>query len=100
MDGDLYIDYEMLDRTARNLAQITELMREPGDTIEEMGTREAGVQQLSDRLGEFNDEWSYGIRKIGQFSEGAAEALQGITEAWSSYDLSLADALQSAREGS
>lgn len=95
-DSDLYIDGAMLERTRTNLATISDILNDPGDTVEYWGTRSAGVEELSHRLGEFDDEWSYGIGKIKEFADGAAETLRLINDAWEAYDLDLARALREA----
>lgn len=95
-ESDLYIDGAMLERTRTNLANISEILKDPGESVEYYGTRSAGVEELSDRLGEFDDEWSYGISKIKEFAEHAAEILRQIHEAWEEYDLDLARALREA----
>jgi hypothetical protein len=73
MGEDLHIDGEMLARVRQNLRHITDLLQDPMETIQEVGTGEAGVDALSDRLGEFGDEWDYGIDKISEFASGAAD---------------------------
>lgn len=95
--SDLYIDGEMLERTRINLSRITQILDDPGEAVEYHGTSSAGVRELSDRLGEFDDEWSYGIGKIGEFATGAADTLRVISDAWEQYDLDLANALNEAQ---
>ncbi|MDT0343099.1 hypothetical protein [Streptomyces litchfieldiae] len=99
-DSDLYIDGEVLANVQSNLTRITDILDDPAQTIESVGTSRAGVQALSDRLGEFGDEWSYGIGQIGEFARGAAETLRMIDQEFADMDLSLAEALQAAAEGS
>ncbi|MGP4113533.1 hypothetical protein ACTWP5_21810 [Streptomyces sp. 4N509B] len=91
---DLYIDYDMLERTRSNLTNITEILESPTDEISSWGTQSAGVEELSNRLGEFDDEWDYGIGKIREFATNAGEMLAGLIQAWQQYDLDLAKALR------
>jgi hypothetical protein len=93
---DLYIDYDMLERTRSNLANITGILESPTDEIAYWGTGSAGVEDLSDRLGEFDDEWDYGIEKIREFAGNAAEMLGNLIQAWQEFDLDLAAALRDA----
>lgn len=93
---DLYIDYDMLERTQSNLANITTILENPTDEVSYWGTDSAGVQELSDRLGEFDDEWDYGIEKIREYAGNAAEMLGNLIDAWREFDLDLAKAI---REG-
>ncbi|WP_049566762.1 hypothetical protein [Streptomyces sp. SBT349] len=100
-DGsDLYIDGEVLAEVRRNLTHITDILNDPAEAIEEVGTDEAGVSELSGRLGEFGDEWSYGIGQIGEFARNAAEILTRVEQEFDKLDLSLAEELQAANEGS
>jgi hypothetical protein len=96
-DSDLYIDGDVLARVRESLRDITDLLDAPTETIEEVGTGDAGVDALSDRLGEFGDEWSYGIGQIGEFARGAADTLREIERGFEDLDLSLAEALRRAR---
>jgi hypothetical protein len=93
---DLYIDYDMLERTRSNLANITDILENPTDEVSYHGTDSAGVQDLSDRLGDFDDEWDYGIEKIREFSGNAAEMLGALMRAWEDFDLDLAAQLREA----
>ncbi|MGP4113866.1 hypothetical protein ACTWP5_23520 [Streptomyces sp. 4N509B] len=98
--SDLYIDGEMLARVRQNLRHITDILEDPMEKIREVGAEDAGVDELSDRLGEFGEEWDYGIGKINEYAGGAADTLQNVEQAFDDLDLSLAQALQDARSGS
>ncbi|WP_258534603.1 hypothetical protein [Streptomyces sp. PT12] len=100
MSSDLYIDGEMLAEVRGNLTRITDILNDPAEAISDVGTGEAGVAALSDRLGEFGDEWSYGIGRIGEFARSAAEILTQVERQFDELDLSLAEELQAANEGS
>jgi hypothetical protein len=100
MSSDLYIDGEMLDRVKRNLRDITDILENPMEKIQDVGASDAGVDELSDRLGEFGDEWDYGIGKINDYAGAAADTIQTVQEGFADLDLSLAEALRQAREGS
>lgn len=95
-DSDLYIDNDVLERTRASLANINAILNDPGDTVQQWGTNSAGVDELSARLGEFDDEWEYGIGKIKEFADGAAETLGMIMTAFENYDLDLAKQLREA----
>ncbi|MDT0270147.1 hypothetical protein RM844_28135 [Streptomyces sp. DSM 44915] len=99
-DSDLYIDGEVLSRVRSNLTHITDILDDPSEAIDSVGTASAGVRALSDRLGEFGDEWSYGIGQIGEFARGAADTLTQIEQEFDNLDLSLAQALNEANSGS
>jgi hypothetical protein len=98
--SDLYIDGEVLSSVQSNLTRIGDILDDPAETIESVGSSQAGVPALSGRLGEFGDEWSYGIGQIAEFARGAADTLRMIGQEFADMDLSLAEALQSANEGS
>ncbi|WP_097233929.1 hypothetical protein [Streptomyces zhaozhouensis] len=98
--SDLYIDGEVLSRVRGNLTHITDILDDPADAIESVGSGSAGVRSLADRLDEFGDEWSYGIGKIGEFARGAAETLTRIEQEFADIDLSLAEKLNEAASGS
>lgn len=96
---DLYIDYDVLERTRSNLADIAGILESPTDEVANWGTRSVGVEALSDRLGEFDDEWDYGIGKIRELASGAAETLDELIRAWYDFDLDLARALREGNSG-
>lgn len=98
--SDLYIDGEMLARVRQSLRHITDILEDPMEAIREVGAEDSGVDELTDRLRDFGDEWDYGIGKINEYAGGAADTLQSIEQAFADLDLDLAEALQQAREGS
>lgn len=98
--SDLYIDGEMLARVRQSLRHITDILEDPMEAIREVGAEDSGVDELTDRLRDFGDEWDYGIGKINEYAGGAADTLQSIGQAFADLDLDLAEALQQAREGS
>jgi hypothetical protein len=96
---DLYIDYDMLERTRSNLANISNILESPTDEVAHWGTSSMGVEELSDRLGEFDDEWDYGIGKMRDLANDAAETLGELIRAWYDFDLDLARALREGNDG-
>lgn len=92
--ADLYIDAAALQRLRANLANIRELLERPGRELAAMDSRGVGPENLCSRMGEFGDEWSYGIGQLGKFSESAVTALDQIERVFADVDNKLAQALR------
>ncbi|MGW0732747.1 hypothetical protein [Streptomyces sp. NPDC002851] len=97
--SDLYIDYEMLDSTRKDLRKISRILKKPGEEMEYVKASHMGVRKLSDRMNEFGEEWSYGIKELAKFSDAAAEALKKIKKSFADLDRDLEAALSKGSKG-
>lgn len=98
--ADLYVDMDSLRRTRSRLSRIAELLETPCRELRGVPLDSAGHEVLRQRLDSFADEWSYGIGKLGEFSEGTCEALQNVVDTFTDVDTELADGLSQAQEQS
>ncbi|KAF4406549.1 hypothetical protein [Streptomyces lycii] len=73
--SDLYIDMDMLDRVQCNIKRISELMKKPGREMKKVDGSSMGAAKLAERMDEFGDEWSYGIERLGKFSQSDLHGL-------------------------
>lgn len=94
--GDLFIDFSTLRRVRTDLNDVETLLAGPCRGMAELPAEAAGHAQLRDRLREFGDEWDYGIGKLGEFSKGAAEALDHIEKTFTELDGELAKSFDEA----
>ncbi len=94
--GDLFIDFSTLRRVRRDLDDVESLLSGPCRGMAELPADAAGHAQLRDRLREFGDEWDYGIAKLGDFSKGAAEALDHIETTFTELDQELSKSFDEA----
>lgn len=95
--SDLYIDYGMLVRTQKDIRDIHEVMATPCREMEEVDGAAMGVLKLAERMDDFGDEWSYGIKQMAKFSKSAAKALGQIKKAFEETDEKFARELEKAR---
>ncbi|PGH49956.1 hypothetical protein [Streptomyces sp. Ru87] len=93
--SDLSIDYALLDRVRGNLDHIAHLMKQPGRDMEQISGQAMGVPELADRMDDFGDEWSYGIKKLTKFSDQASKALLKVKESFDALDKDLAKQMES-----
>lgn len=92
--ADLYIDAAVLQQMRENLASIRALLERPGRQLAVMDSAGVGPENLRSRMGEFGDEWSYGIGQLGKFSESAVTALDQVERVFADVDAKLAQALR------
>ncbi|MEU0472122.1 hypothetical protein [Streptomyces olivaceus] len=97
--GDLYIDFEMLEKTQKDIRDIHEVMAAPCREMEEVDGAAMGVFKLAQRMDDFGDEWSYGIKQMSKFSKSAAKALGQIKKTFEEMDEEFARELEKARSG-
>jgi hypothetical protein len=91
--SDIYIDFDVLKRVRRDIRRIGDIMEQPGREMDEVDGNSMGVMELTMRMNDFGDEWSYGIKQITKFSDSAVKALDKIKEAFEGLDDKLAQAL-------
>ncbi|MEV7789047.1 hypothetical protein AB0O72_27240 [Streptomyces sp. NPDC088106] len=89
--SDLSADYATLNRVRHNLDHIAHLMKKPGRDMENVTGDAMGVPELAERMDDFGDEWSYGIKQLTKFSEQASKALLKVKEAFEGLDHELAE---------
>ncbi|MGQ0464269.1 MAG: hypothetical protein ACT4QG_03000 [Sporichthyaceae bacterium] len=92
--ADLYIDAEVFARLRANLARTRELMERPGRDLAALDATAAGGRELSKRLDEFAEEWSYGIGRLAGFAADAAHALAQIEAGFRDIDDALTRVLR------
>ena len=95
--ADLCIDFDALNRTRGNLADVESLLRGPCSGMADLPAEAAGHEVLRERLHDFGDEWDYGIGKLGEFSSGVVDALTSIESTFRQLDTELAEALTKDR---
>ncbi|SBT88559.1 hypothetical protein GA0115233_100381 [Streptomyces sp. DI166] len=95
--SDLYIDYEMLVKTQKDIEDIHEVMAAPCREMEDVDGASMGVYKLAQRMDDFGDEWSYGIKQMSKFSKSAAKALGQIKKTFEETDEQFARELEKAR---
>jgi hypothetical protein len=95
--SDLYIDFEMLVRTQKDIRDIHDVMAKPCREMDEVDGASMGVFKLAKRMDDFGDEWSYGIKQLSKFSKSAAKALGQIKKSFEELDEQLAHELQKSR---
>lgn len=88
--SDLSVDYAVLNRVRHNLDHIAHMMKQPGRDMEKVTGDAMGVHELAERMDDFGDEWSYGIKQLTKFSGKASEALLKIKESFEKLDDELA----------
>ena len=89
--ADLYIDFDGLARTRQNLEHVKDLMQSPLDELASQAGSVTSIDHLRSRLEDFGDQWDYGIKKLGKYSEGVGEALQQIRDTFAELDDKLAE---------
>lgn len=94
--SDLTIDNELLRRVRETFAHIDDLLEKPARSMDDVDAKAMGVAELEKRMGEFGDEWKYGIKELKKFSQKAAKALDKIEGEFSGLDHELADQLEKA----
>ncbi|MEV7884230.1 hypothetical protein ACWD3I_37355 [Streptomyces sp. NPDC002817] len=94
--SDLYIDGEMLNRVRHDLRHIDELFSKPIRAMADIDAKAMGASQLEQRMEDFGEEWSYGIKQLRKFSKGAAKTLDTIEKTFDQLDLNLAEELSKA----
>ncbi|MFF8536215.1 hypothetical protein ACF07B_30370 [Streptomyces sp. NPDC015532] len=97
--SDLAVDYAVLKRVRHNLDHIAELMKKPGQEMEHVNGDSMGVPELAERMDDFGDEWSYGIKQLTKFSGKASEALLKVKESFEKLDHELAEANKAQGKG-
>ncbi|WP_419993210.1 hypothetical protein [Streptomyces boninensis] len=97
--SDLCIDFDMLDSTRKDLRKITRILRKPGEEMDRLDASDMGELTLARRMHDFGDEWSYGIKELGKFSDAAAEALKKIKKSFADLDEDLEKALSKGGKG-
>ncbi|MFJ3665789.1 hypothetical protein ACIPSE_04975 [Streptomyces sp. NPDC090106] len=97
--SDLSADYATLNRVRHSLDHIAELMKKPGREMEHVTGDSMGVPKLAQRMDDFGDEWSYGIKQLTKFSEAASKALLKVKESFEKLDDELADANRKQGKG-
>ncbi|MFJ9670784.1 hypothetical protein ACIRP5_08300 [Streptomyces sp. NPDC101221] len=88
--GDLYIDFEMLEKAQKDIRDIHEVMATP--------CRD-GCLQAREADGRRRREWSYGIKQMSKFSKSAAKALGQIKKIFQETDEQFARELEKAWSG-
>lgn len=88
--SDLSVDYAVLNRVRHNLDHIAHLMKQPGRDMEKVSGDAMGAQELAERMDDFGEEWSYGIKQLTKFSGKASDALLKIKKAFEDLDDELA----------
>ncbi|MFF3762684.1 hypothetical protein ACFYYR_01095 [Streptomyces sp. NPDC001922] len=73
-----------------------ELLTKPAHAMDVVDTRAMGASELEKRMGEFGDEWNYGIKQLKKFSGKAVKALDRIEKKFSGFDRELARQLSKA----
>ncbi|MGW3508086.1 hypothetical protein [Streptomyces sp. NPDC000994] len=95
--SDLYIDFEMLVKTQKDIRHIHELMTAPCREMGDVDGASMGVSKLARRMDDFGDEWSYGIKQLSKFSKSAAKALGHIKKSFEELDEQFAHELEKAK---
>ncbi|MEV2253143.1 hypothetical protein AB0I94_21610 [Streptomyces sp. NPDC050147] len=88
--SDLSVDYAVLNRVKHNLDHIAHLMKQPGRDMEKVSGDAMGARELAERMDDFGEEWSYGIKQLTKFSGKASDALLKIKKAFEDLDDELA----------
>lgn len=96
--ADLCIDFDALERVRTNLTNVEDLLKGPCKGMADLPSDAAGHDDLRSRLREFGDEWDYGIGKLGDFSGGAADALNTIKETFQALDTELSKSFEAKPE--
>lgn len=94
--GDLFIDFSTLRRVRADLDDVESLLSGPCRGMADLPADAAGHERLRTRLRDFGDEWDYGISKLGEFSKGAAEALDHIEKTFTELDQELSKSFDEA----
>lgn len=97
--SDLYIDYQMLEQTQRDIRNIHDVMATPCREMEEVDGAAMVVFKLASRMDDFGEEWTYGIKQISKFSKSASKALGKIKKSFEDLDDQLAHALDKQGKG-
>ncbi|MFE0099463.1 hypothetical protein [Streptomyces sp. NPDC059009] len=84
--SDLYIDYDMLEKTQHDIANISDVMQKPCREMDDVDGKSMGVIKLARRMDDFGDEWSYGIKQLAKFSKSASKALGKIKKSFEDLD--------------
>ncbi|MFD4633281.1 hypothetical protein ACFVYR_25395 [Streptomyces sp. NPDC058284] len=96
--SDIRIDFAFLARVREDLRHVTDIMKRPGREMDDVDGVSMGVPELSFRMNDFGDEWSYGIKQIGKYSEAAVKTLTKMEKAFEDVDEKLAHALERAKK--
>ncbi|EFQ83721.1 hypothetical protein HMPREF0063_11384 [Aeromicrobium marinum DSM 15272] len=98
--ADLFIDADVIGRTKSRLTSVTDLLDGPCRAMRDLPRDAVAQARLRDKLGEFGDEWEWGIGKLGEFSGAASDGLGQILEAFSEAEDELKAVLDEAGEQS
>lgn len=96
---DLFIDFDALRRTRKNLADVRDLLQGPCNKMGDLPSDAAGNPDLKKRLREFGDSWDYGIGKLADFGGACVDALKSIDETFTQLDEELGKALTEQEGG-
>ncbi|MDT0266691.1 hypothetical protein RM844_10340 [Streptomyces sp. DSM 44915] len=95
-DSDVYLDYDQLSTNRDNIRNIANLLRGPCQSMANVNGAEMGVHRLERKMDDFGDEWEYGIGKLAEFSDAAADALDEVLAGFREVDEELSRAFQEA----
>lgn len=87
---DLYVDYEAVEETRHRLADIAETLRGPSRELVDLPSSAVGHESLRSALADFGDGWEFGIGKLAEFADRAAQALDGVVSAFTDLDQQMA----------
>lgn len=88
--ADLYLDAAAFEELRATLRQIRELLERPGRQLAAIDESGMGPAVLRARMGEFAEEWAYGIGRLGQLADGAESALGEVERVFREVDTALA----------
>lgn len=74
---------DVLNRLARDLQNVTDLMGQAMDALDRAGSGSLGSSSLDDAAASFKSDWSYGL---GKLKDDLKDTTQGIVTTAKQYD--------------
>ncbi|QNG19875.1 hypothetical protein G4H71_15260 [Rhodococcus triatomae] len=82
MSDDLYIDVVAFEQLTTTLETAAEDMATATRQLVDAAVEGMGIRALDVAAGSFNNEWGYGVKKIGEATEGLVTVMRATKDAY------------------
>lgn len=89
---DLYVQSNVLETLRSQLSTVSERLSGACTALRRIDAPAVGAPPLVNATEDFAEEWSHGIRQLGEYTEGAVQALNQIGRTFDECDTALAEA--------
>ncbi|MEC4016504.1 hypothetical protein [Streptomyces sp. H27-D2] len=95
--SDIRLEGTIFEDLRKTFSTVSDRMAATRRTLRGTDGSAVGAAGLIEDVHEFADEWSYGIKQLGEHTDNAVKMIDKIDDAFGKLDLDLAESLKPAK---